>query len=208
MISPAPGVVFTESSDGDLLVGADRRSVASRLAIPETWATVRQVHGSEVRIAETGGSHGDADALISRRPDVPIAVFTADCVGVVIRGIDHVAVVHAGWRGLVGGVIEAVQDGLEKMGDTPRRAWIGPAIGPCCFEVGADVSTQFPDSLRVETSWGTPSVDLWQAAAQRIDADEVWVAGTCTRHEDGWWSHRADGTRSRLATVAWIENEP
>ncbi|MPZ54106.1 MAG: hypothetical protein GEU79_15475 [Acidimicrobiia bacterium] len=203
MISPAPGVVFSESSDGDLRTVDARRSLASRLGISGDWATVRQTHGAGVRFAQAGGDQGESDALITGPNGPPIAVFTADCVGIVARGDKHVAVIHAGWRGIVSGVVESLRREFDERGDRVHGAWIGPSIGPCCYEVGDEVTTRFPPSCRTETTWGTSAVDLWKAAEERLGADEVWTARICTRHESGWWSYRKDGTRSRMAAVAW-----
>lgn len=204
MINPDVGVIFTESSDGNLAHEADRRSVSSELGIPATWAFGRQVHGSDVHWAETPGSVGEGDAIVTDAVDLPIAVFTADCVGVVIKGERYIAVAHAGWRGLVAGVLEQVKTLLDDRGDPPRRAWLGPSIGPCCYQVGEEVVRQFPESCRTTTTEGKPSVDLWKAAGEQLDLEDQWVAGRCTYHDLGLWSHRGQRTRARLATLAWI----
>ena len=87
MITPAPGVAFTLAGDGDLRNDpAARRSVSARLAIPDAWATVRQVHDNGVVRARHPGDLGEADAIFTTEPAVPVAVFTADCLGVVILG--------------------------------------------------------------------------------------------------------------------------
>jgi YfiH family protein len=196
--------VFSTRSDGDLRGDLEsRRRFSDRAGIEPEWATVHQVHRDGVVVATEAGHHGDADALITGRRGLPIAVFTADCLGVVIDGGSAVGVAHAGWRGLVAGVIEATVEALEAMGAEPRAATIGPAIGPCCYEVGTDVADRFPDHLG-STSWGTTSVDLVEAARARlpVPADR---SGGCTRCDDDSFSYRRDHTAGRMATVGWLE---
>jgi copper oxidase (laccase) domain-containing protein len=94
----------------------------------------------------------------------------------------------------------------EEMGDAgylPHRAAIGPGIGACCFEVGPEVASLFPDHV-ASTTWETTSVDLTGVVAGQLEGVEVWSAGGCTCHEDGWFSHRADGTSARMATIGWL----
>lgn len=198
------GVAFSWSDDGDMRAdpGA-RRRLADRLGIPAEWATVRQVHGGRTVTVAGPGEAGEADSLVSFRPGVPLAVFTADCLGIVIAGEGGVAVVHAGWRGLLAGVIESALDALRREGVEPGQAWIGPSIGPCCFEVGGEVATRFEAEVTT-TSWGTQSVDLAGAARRRLAGLEVKVDGRCTRCRGGF-SHRGDGTPHRQAAIGWLE---
>lgn len=195
--------VFSTGADGDLRGDpAARAAFGDRHGVPATWATVRQVHGSRVVVADRPGDLGEADALVTATPDLTLVVFTADCLGVVIDAGDAVGVVHAGWRGLAAGVIERTIEVLEAMGASPLGARFGPSIGPCCYEVGVDVSSRFPRN-RAMTTWGTTSVDLRSAAAVRLGIPVV-IDDRCTRCGGGMFSHRADGTASRMATVGWV----
>ena len=194
MISPADGVAFTTAGDGDM-----RRNPEAResLGLGE-WATVRQVHGSTVVDAAGSGDHGDADGLFTTQEGLALAVFTADCLGVVIHGPARVAVVHAGWRGVAAGV---VTDAVARVGDV-QSVHIGPHIRPCCFEVGPEVSARFVGHL-ARTTAGTTSVDLASAVAAQSPV-EPEVVDLCTRCGNDTFSHRRNGTRERLAAVGWV----
>jgi YfiH family protein len=198
------GVVFTDSSDGDVLGDAVARSRLSRsLEIPEDWATVEQVHGNAVvRVSEAGGA-GPADALWTTEKDLALAIFTADCFGVVVHGHGAVGVAHAGWRGARSEIIALLRREMERAGHEPARAAVGPGIGACCFEVGPEVLEQFPDG-RSHTSWGTPSVDLRWSIRSQLDGLETWFSDMCTYHDDGFFSHRENGTDERMATIGWV----
>lgn len=194
MIRPAPGVVFTTAGDGDV-----RHDPAARRRVTDSeWAVVHQVHGSTVVDVTGPGPHGDADAIVTSTPGLPLAVFTADCLGIVLHGPGAVGVVHAGWRGIVTGVIEAA---VERLGEV-RSVHIGPHIRSCCFEVGPEVAERFPDDV-AETTWGTVSVDLAAAAARRLPVAPEVVA-VCTRCGEDTFSHRRDGTAARQAAVGWV----
>lgn len=195
MIQPAPGVVFTTADDGDMRADPAARM---RLGLPTEWATVRQVHGADVRHVHGPGDHGAADGLRTTIGDLPLAVFTADCLGVVLHGDGEVAVIHAGWRGVVAGIVE---NAVAALGDIDS-VHVGPHIRPCCFEVGPEVAELFPGHTST-TTWGTQSVDLAGAVASRLPVAPV-ISEMCTRCGDGYFSHRRDGTSHRLAAIGWV----
>jgi len=194
MISPADGVAFTTAADGDM---RRDRQARERLGLAE-WATVRQVHGATVVGVSGSGDQGEADGLFTTEVGLPLAVLTADCLGVVIHGPGRVAVVHAGWRGVASGV---VTNAVERVGDV-RSAHIGPHIRPCCFEVGPEVSARFVGHLGRTTS-GTISVDLASAVAAQLPV-EPEIMDRCTRCGSDTFSHRRNGTGERLAAVGWV----
>lgn len=195
MIRPAPGVVFTTAADGDM-----RRDPGARrqVGIGADWATVRQVHGSSVVEAKHPGDHGDADGVTTHVRGLPVAVFTADCLGIVIHGPDRVSVVHAGWRGVHAGVVDAALEGFGAV----ESVHIGPHIRSCCFEVGPEVAALFGDDVTT-TSWGTTSVDLTSAVTRRLPVRPE-VIDRCTRCGDDAFSHRRDGTEARMAAIGWL----
>lgn len=200
---PAPGVAFSWSQDGDLRSDQRGRTAFSRaLGISPDWATVDQVHGADVRVVSGSGLAGAADALVTTTPNLPVAVFTADCLGVVLRSEGAVGVAHAGWRGLGSGVLETTLEAVAGSGPGPVHAFLGPAIGPCCFEVGPEVAERFADDLAT-TTWGTTSVDLVAAARRRLGGVAVHHDGRCTACGDGF-SHRRDATTYRMAAVGWL----
>lgn len=195
MIPAGPGTVFTFASDGDVRADPSARKA---LPVPSAWATVAQVHGDRVVTAAGAGDHGEADAVLTREPDLSVAVFTADCLGIVLHGPGVVAAVHAGWRGLAAGVVERA---VEAVGEVTAAA-IGPHIRSCCFEVGPEVADRFPDHIAA-TTWGTTSVDLTAAAVSRLPVGVVDV-GVCSRCGEDTFSHRKDGTAARMAAVGWL----
>ncbi|MCJ7780321.1 MAG: polyphenol oxidase family protein, partial [Acidimicrobiia bacterium] len=149
---------------------------------------------------------GSADGLITDQPGLPLAIATADCVPIIIEGDRLVAILHAGWRGVAA---EIVREGIEAMkarGDTPRRAAIGPSIGPCCYEVGDEVRAAVGDYAS-RTTVATPSVDLWSAAAAQLSGLDIWRSNICTYTEPGFRSYRRDATTERQVAVAWLPED-
>jgi YfiH family protein len=206
MIQPPrmAGVGFSEATDGDIRNDLEARARLSKtLGIPEHWATVVQVHGNGVIRADRPGSLGEADAIWTTQKGLPVGVFTADCFGVLLTADSAVGVAHAGWRGASAGVVARLRDEMESAGHQISGAAIGPGIGPCCFEVGQEVLTRFPSDTAT-TTWGTPSVDLRRAVESELPAVEVWTSPNCTHHDEGWFSHRRDGSSRRLAAVGWL----
>lgn len=185
--------------------------------VPPRW--LRQIHGVDVVAAHSlaEGEVPVADAIWTDQPGMALAVMTADCLPIVLAGIhgDWVAIVHAGWRGLAAGVIEAtlaaVPGGFEE-----TRAWFGPAIGSCCFEVGAEVRTIFLERFGAPVKRCFSSADssekyladLAGLAALRLHElgiDAVSDSGRCTACESQqFFSHRRDGVTGRMATVAMM----
>lgn len=207
MMHPAAGVAFTLADDGDLRADPDARTgVSERLGISNAWATVTQVHGNAVVAVDEPGNHGEADALFTSRPDLPLAVFTADCFGVVVAGDGVVGVAHAGWRGVDAGVVPALRSAIEARGLTLTSAYVGPGIGPCCFEVGPEVAERFVSTAGT-TSWGTRSVDLEDVLARQLEDLSVWSSGRCTMHQPGHHSHRSTATAARMAAIGWLVGE-
>ena len=152
------------------------------------------------------GPAGEGDALATGGRSLPLAVFTADCAAVVLESEAAVAVVHAGWRGAAAGVVSHAARYLERRmawRDPVLRAAMGPLIGPCCFEVGDEVAALFP-GRETTTTWRTRSVDLGEIIRAQLPDVMWWSLDACTRCGDGWFSHRATGTRNRQAAIGWI----
>lgn len=129
-------------------------------------------------------------------------VLVADCLPVALLGDRGLAMLHCGWRGLAGGIVEAAS---RKVG--ARAAAIGPGIGPCCFEVGEEVEHAFGD-LGPGLMNGR-NLDLPEAARRlllRAGAETVAGAGICTSCDGRFFSHRRDrGRTGRQAGIAWLE---
>jgi YfiH family protein len=206
MIRPPgmPGVAFGTAADGD---GRDdceaRLQISTQLGISDRWATVRQVHGRRVVWACGAGDLGEADAVATERPMLPLCVATADCFPVVIQADRAAGIAHAGWRGAAGGIVPALRDAMQRAGAEPRRAAIGPGIGPCCFEVGEEVAAHF-GGFESTTDWGTGSVDLPGVLRAQLEGLWLWEAAVCTRCDPTYHSYRRDATRYRQVAVAWL----
>ena len=178
-------------------VADNRERVARACGVPaERLVLARQVHGTEV--LEVGrvstGVVGSGDGLLARGPGPVLAMLTADCAPVVLAGPAGVAVLHAGWRGLAGGIIEA---GVQRLGRVDA-AWVGPCIHACCYEVGADVTDAFAHSgLPVA---GPRRVDPGRAAAfalHRAGVVDVAASVECTHCDPAYFSYRRDGVTGR-----------
>jgi polyphenol oxidase len=185
----------------------DRRQTLGMVeASPPPVAAARQVH-STVALEARAGHCGEGDALYSAEAGLAVSVITADCVPVMVAGDGWVAAVHAGWRGLAAGILPDV------LAARPRalRAWIGPAIGPCCYEVGDEVATAVVavsgEQVRRSGRRGRPHVDLVGAAEHQLrhfGVEEISAARVCTRcHPELLWSYRRDGARAGR-NVAYI----
>lgn len=155
-----------------------------------------QVHAADVLDVGAGdaGVLGEADGLFTASPGPVLAILAADCAPVVLWGTNGVAIVHAGWRGLVAGV---VAKGAERVGQV-FAAWVGPAIHACCYEVGPEVVAAFRDA-------GLPAaderhVDPGRAAVvalRRAGVGNVAMSEICTSCDRRFFSYRRDGVTGR-----------
>lgn len=182
-------------------------------AAPRPWTWLHQVHGATAVVVDAPGQHAgaDADAAVTATPGCTLVVRTADCAPVVLLGRRTVGLVHAGWRGLLEGVVSAAAAMMAALDDPPVRAHLGPCIRAGCYEfMGLErdaVAARFGPSVVATTVWGTPALDLPAAVAAAVAEVGVPaledVAG-CTACDRRWYSHRAHGDVERFATVAWI----
>lgn len=211
----APRFVFTDRAHGDLAVGSDPAVLARRRAavVDGPWTWLHQVHGASVVVADRPGAHAGAraDAAVTVVPGVPVAVHTADCAPLVLLAEGGVAVVHAGWRGLLAGVVEAAVTALAAQGRPPTTAVLGPVIRPHHYEFGPDdlrlLTDRFGRSVAATTASGAPALDLPAAVAAAVAEHDLALtdAGVCTGCSADHWSHRVRGDRARQAVVAWLE---
>ena len=187
----------------------NRERVAAALGFDVgSLAQVWQVHGAEVLEAAPGcsGLQGKADGLVARDRGVVCGVLAADCVPVLLEGPSGVAALHAGWRGLVAGVLER---GVETVGPV-AAAWIGPSIHACCYEVGDEVIGAFKRAglpvagpRRVDPSLAA------LAALQRAGVTNIARSGECTSCGSNYFSYRRDGETGRQgAFVSLLEPAP
>ncbi len=218
-ISQAPYAHFNlgdHVGDDPVAVAENRRRLRIEAKLPAEPAWLSQVHGAAVADLDAAGLNGPADAAIARRAGKVCAILTADCLPVVIAADtgESVAAAHAGWRGLAAGVLEAT---VGALGTPPKRllAWLGPAIGPEHFEVGAEVREALlrndPAAIaafRPNTS-GRFMADLGMLARRRLETlgvARIYGGGQCTYAQaERYFSHRRDGATGRQATLIWRE---
>lgn len=200
--------------DDQAAVEENRGRLAAHVGLPvERVLYVDQVHGNAVAVA--GGpwpaQAPRADALVTRVPDLALAVLVADCVPVMLgdRHAGVVGVAHAGRPGLVAGVVPAVVGAMRDLGARSIEAWVGPSVCGRCYEVPAamreDASAAVPEA-RATTRNGTPAVDV--AAGVEAQLRRAGVATTrwpgCTLEEPSLFSYRRDRRTGRFAGLAWL----
>lgn len=189
-----------------------------------------QVHGS--RTATVGELHAGArwqtpepalagtDALVTATPRLPLVTLAADCLPLALVDPDRKvgAVVHAGWRGLADGVIESALSAMERAWGTLApdvTAWLGPAIGSCCYEVGPEVAAHFPATAE-PASGDRSRLDLRREASRRLAAaglldENLTGLDLCTCcHPDLFFSHRRAAREGqphtgRQALILWLD---
>lgn len=202
--------------DDPVSVAENRRRLQVEAKLPAEPAWLSQVHGTAVADLDAAELNGPADAAIARRPGKVCAILTADCLPVVIAAGtgEGVAAAHAGWRGLAAGVLEAT---VHALGAPPGRllVWLGPAIGPEHFEVGAEVRDAFlrsdpeADAAFRRNNRGRFMADLGALARLRLrklGVSRIYGGGQCTYAQaERYFSHRRDGTTGRQATLIWHE---
>lgn len=196
-------------------IGDDPRSVArnhdlfSGAFSAPVLKFVKQVHGDVVqdagvvpRPADGPCILGEGDASVAGSDETgALVVLTADCVPILLAGEERIAAVHAGWRGLIGGVIERA---AERVGG-PQGAWVGPSIRGCCYEVGEEVLGAF-SSHDLPLGEGS-HVDPGRAALvilRRLGVEDIRVSTDCTSCDRSFFSYRRDGVTGRqAAAIAW-----
>ena len=209
----------TDRSDGDFAIGGvaleleDRR----RHVIDRPWLWLHQVHGAEVVVLDDRDIDvvcgESADASVTGRTDVALSIQTADCVPIALWSDDGViAAAHAGWRGLEAGVIEAAVTELRSQSAASLHAFVGPSIGPECYEFGdADLDrlvNRYGAEVRSETTDGRPALDVRSGVHSELARLGVVLESEdidCTACNEQLFSHRARAETQRQAMVVWIE---
>jgi YfiH family protein len=207
--------------DGDT-VRANRARLEAMLPGRPAW--ISQVHGNGVVDAATvrpGAPVQVGDASTAIDPGVVAAILTADCLPVLFADLDGkvVGAAHAGWRGLAAGVLEATVAAMRAAGAGEITAWMGPAIGPARFEVGADVFESFvaalpdrdvrPAFAPLPEHPGKYLADMFALARLTLARDgvtRVWGGEHCTYTErTRFYSYRRDGVTGRQASLIWLK---
>ena len=210
--------------DDALMVEKNRQTLLSDMGVSSAqW--LEQVHGIDCVSASPSGSVPQADACWSDQSGLACVVMTADCLPVFFCNMqgDRVAVAHAGWRGLLDGVLENT---LKVFSATDKViAWLGPAIGPSAFEVGAEVRQQFLDTHAlldkdlvsltdtafkpVDNNGDKFLADIYQLARLRLELAGVVRIGECERctytENKHFFSYRREGQTGRMASLIWLD---
>ena len=217
-ISAAPYDTFNlglHVGDAPLAVARNRQMLAPLLPSEPVW--LEQVHGTVVANADTAGCDiPQADACVARHRGAVCVVMTADCLPVLLcdEAGTVVGAAHAGWKGLVAGVVEAT---VTAMNVQPQKlmAWLGPAIGQDAFEVGAEVRAAFiahqalaAEAFMAQGEQGKHKADIYLLARQRLQAlgiNRIYGGTFCTYHQkDKFFSYRRDGVTGRMGTFIWL----
>jgi polyphenol oxidase len=207
-------------------VSENRARVRALLPAEPVW--LKQVHGTRVWDADLAQTEEliEADAAVTTRTNTVLTVMAADCLPVLISSPDGgvIGAAHAGWRGLLGGVLENTLDAMQAktgLNDAGQYlAWLGPAIGPRAFEVGAEVLAAFHDHgqkqglpvpaeafMAIDGKPGKYWANLYELARQRLASkgiNYIYGGEFCTvRDQTDFFSHRRDGLSGRFAAFIW-----
>ena len=198
--------------DNPIHVAHNRQLLSQFVPSEPVW--LNQVHGINVIDAAQTDCVPDADASFTTRKNVVCVTMTADCLPILVcdSAGTLVASIHAGWRSLCDGVIEAT---IAKLPAKPANlmAWLGPAIGPNAFEVGAEVRAQFvakdaKSELAFKKYGDKYLADIYQIATQRLNnlgVTQIYGGDRCTfTDKDQFFSFRRDGVTGRMATLIWL----
>jgi YfiH family protein len=201
-------------ADDAAAVVANRARLRAGLGLPAEPCWLEQVHGTRILDLD-GQASGPADGAVTARPGVVCTVLTADCLPVLLCDAagQRVAVAHAGWRGLLNGVLP---EAVAAIGRPPAEllAWLGPAIGQAAYEVGAEVREAFvARAPAAEMRFDPNPQGRWQADLYGLARDALAAAGVrsvygggyCTYTEaQRFFSHRREAPCGRMATLIWI----
>ena len=201
--------------DDERVVKNNRSLISNFLDLPSEPKWLKQIHSDLV--VEASAIESDvvqADASFTTDRHIVCAVLTADCLPVVFSDAngDCIAVAHAGWKGLLNGILQKTIQAMMSY-SKPEFAWLGPAIGPSAFEVGDNVyqpyvqqNEKFKNAFTTKgnAKW---SLDIYQAAEVVLrsqDLTNIYGGTYCTLSEkDRFYSYRRDGVTGRMATLAW-----
>jgi YfiH family protein len=212
-------VLFTSRAAGNMSsagglgshAGAQNRESLRRRVGALGLARGFQVHGIEVRrvgelVQDSPGNDGlaEADGQATSVRGLGAIVLAADCLPVAIGCEGAVAVVHAGWRGLAGGVLEQGVAAVRELGGAgPIVAALGPCAGACCYEVGPEVHEALGEPGRERATVDLPAIAGRRLAAAGVG--EITILGGCTNSDERFYSHRREGAAAgRMAAIAWL----
>jgi polyphenol oxidase len=197
-------------------VMANRELLKKHYKLPSDPKWINQTHSNICIDASSMFSSIDADASYSNKPGVVCGILTADCLPVFVTNIQGtvVGVAHAGWRGIVGGVIQSLLESIKCKGDD-LLVHLGPAISKSSYEVGEEVKSQFlSKNVNFERSFvkdnGSYYLDIYDAAKVVLEdfgVRSISGGDSCTYNDSkNFFSYRRDGVHSgRMAHLIWLE---
>ena len=208
----------THVGDDPAAVAANRARLRAALALPAEPSWLEQVHGTRVLDLDLENA-GRADGAVTTREGTVCVVMTADCLPVLFcdRRGTRVGVAHAGWRGLLDGVLPAAVAAL-RVPSAELMAWLGPAIGQAAYEVGDEVRAAFAaHSADAERRFTRNARGRWQADLYGLARDSLASAGLTSVHGGGFctfteaerfFSHRREAPCGRMAALIWLDTGP
>jgi YfiH family protein len=202
----------THVGDDPDSVRQNRQIIIAMLALPSEPIWLNQTHSNRAIKAVATTSPQQADASYTNQPSVVCAVMTADCLPLLACAADgsEIAAIHAGWRGLLDGIIDNTITALQ---NNNMLIWLGPAIGPKCFEVGAEVREAFmtksPNyaaafSRQSNEKWLADIYQLARINLAKLGINKVYGGNFCTvTDQERFYSYRRDKDTGRMATLIW-----
>lgn len=205
-------VRWSTREDGDFARTASNVQLTRKIFEPGEWNYLEQVHGENVAVVNYPGEHlgVKADAMVTNNSDCLLAIQTADCLSIALVGDNGTfAAVHAGWKGLLSGIIENTAEIMRELGAKTILGASGPAIGEECYEFGENelelMVTKFGESVRTTTSAGKPALSLRSTlteSAKQADIELKEINNDCTAClSDQYFSHRARSESERMAMI-------
>lgn len=209
------------TDDSIISIAKNRNHLIKSLGLPAEPCWLHQTHSDRViRLDSSSRTNQNADASYSMTKKIVCAVLTADCLPILLcnRQGTVVAAVHAGWKGLVEGIVENTVGALIHFGGCKPEeimAWLGPAIGPGVFEVGPDVYEAFTAKTKLaKAAFFTLNKDKWLADIYKLARQRLAVMGvklvfggnfcTVTQYQK-FYSYRRDKVTGRMASLIWID---
>ena len=204
-------------------VERNRDLLKSSVSADLTFQWMHQIHSDIVNVVSVPSSPIKGDSLVCREPGIACCVLTADCLPVFLTNLKgtEIAIIHAGWRGICGGILSKT---VNKMCSEPNdlMAWLGPAIGPCHYEVGDDLKIAFKRSIRSKKLWsriekcfevssteGKFFLNLYKAVTtilNHLGVSNIYVDDYCTfRDSKKYFSYRRDGETGRMVSIIFID---
>jgi polyphenol oxidase len=196
-------------------VQANRLTLRESLKLPGEPIWLKQTHTNKCLLIEDRIINPNADAAVTRKPNLPLVIMTADCLPILIcdKSGTEIAAIHAGWRGLADGIIENT---LKKLNGNPDEymAWIGPAICINCYETGDEVFEQFKSNYsfadkgfsKTNSKLHANLPKLAELILNNLGIKDVFQSGACTYESNKeFYSYRRSSKTGRMATLIWFQ---